>query len=60
LGLVLAALIIGAALLVRVESPFHLFGYPGVPILLFGGAAAGILALVFTIVFRDGKARPRS
>ncbi len=61
LGLVLAALIIGAALLVRVESGFHLFGYPGVPILLFGGAAAGIFALVFTIVFRDGrKARPRS
>jgi predicted unusual protein kinase regulating ubiquinone biosynthesis (AarF/ABC1/UbiB family) len=61
LGLVLAALIIGAALLVRVDSPFHLFGYPGVPILLFGGAAVGILALVFTIVFRDGrKPRPRS
>ena len=51
----LAALIIGAALMVRVESPFQLFGYPGIPFLLFGGAAAGILALVFTIVFRDGR-----
>lgn len=53
LGLVLAALIIGAALLVRVESPFRIFGYPGLPILLFGAAAIGILLLVFTIVFRD-------
>jgi predicted unusual protein kinase regulating ubiquinone biosynthesis (AarF/ABC1/UbiB family) len=56
LGLVLAALIIGAALLVRVDSAFRLFGYPGLPILLFGGAAAGILALVTTILFKDRSA----
>ena len=60
LGLVLAALIIGAALLTRVDSPFRLFGYPGLPILLFGGAAAGIIALAFTIVFRDGHAKAES
>jgi predicted unusual protein kinase regulating ubiquinone biosynthesis (AarF/ABC1/UbiB family) len=53
LGLVLAALIIGAALLVRVESPFRIFGYPGMPFLLFAFAAVGIVMLVFTIVFRD-------
>jgi ubiquinone biosynthesis protein len=53
LGLVLAALIIGAALLVRVETGFRIFGYPGLPFLLFGFAAVGILMLVFTILFRD-------
>ena len=57
LGLVLAALIIGAALLVRVETTFRLFGYPGLPILLFGGAATGIVALVVTILFRDVSSR---
>jgi predicted unusual protein kinase regulating ubiquinone biosynthesis (AarF/ABC1/UbiB family) len=59
LGLVLAALILGAALLVRVDSPFRLFGYPGLPILLFGAAAAGILALVATILFNDVSGRPK-
>lgn len=53
LGLVLAALIIGAALLVRVDSPFRIFGYPGLPMLLLGAAAIGIILLIFTILFRD-------
>lgn len=34
LGLVLAALIIGAALLMRIETTFQIFGYPGLAILL--------------------------
>lgn len=55
LGLVLASLIIGAALLVRVETSFRLFGYPGLAILLFLAAAAGIALLAFTIVFRDDR-----
>jgi hypothetical protein len=29
LGLVLAALIVGAALMTQVSTPFRLFGYPG-------------------------------
>jgi ubiquinone biosynthesis protein len=36
-GLILAALIIGAALLMRIETSFHLFGYPGLAILCFMG-----------------------
>lgn len=40
-GLVLAALIIGAALLMRVETEFTLFGYPGIAMVLFLTAAAG-------------------
>src|SRR5437879_9236414 len=35
IGLVLAALIVGAALLMRVETSFRLFGYPGLPMIFF-------------------------
>ncbi len=55
MGLVLAALIVGAALLMRVETSFRLFGYPGLAILLFLLAAgAGILLLV-SIITRDRR-----
>jgi ubiquinone biosynthesis protein len=56
-GLVLAALIVGAALLMRVETTFHLFGYPGIAILLFLGAAIGGIGLVVTILVTDIRAR---
>jgi ubiquinone biosynthesis protein len=56
-GLVLAALIVGAALLMDVPTTFHLFGYPGLAILLFLVAAAGGLALVISIVLNDVRAR---
>jgi hypothetical protein len=56
-GLVLAALIVGAALLMRVETSFRLFGYPGIAILLFLAAAIGGLGLVFTIMVNDIRAR---
>ena len=56
-GLVLAALIVGAALLMRVETSFHLFGYLGLAILLFLAAAAGGVMLVFSILMNDIKAR---
>jgi ubiquinone biosynthesis protein len=57
LGLVLAALIVGAALLMRVETSFRLFGYPGIAILLFLGAAVGGVGLVFSILVNDIRAR---
>jgi ubiquinone biosynthesis protein len=56
-GLVLAALIVGAALLMGVPTSFVIFGYPGLAILLFLGAAAGGVALVFTILMNDIKGR---
>ena len=61
LGLILAALIVGAALLMRVETPFTLFGYPGLAILLFLAAAAGGVALAVSILVSDirAKRRPR-
>jgi ubiquinone biosynthesis protein len=58
-GLVLAALIVGAALLMRVETSFRLFGYPGLAILLFLAAAIGGIWLVGTILINDIRARRR-
>lgn len=63
LGLILAALIVGAAILMQVPTNFHLFGYPGLAILLFLAAALGGVALVISIVLTDHtpsrKKRPR-
>ena len=53
LGLVLAALIVGAALLMRVETPFHIFGYPGFAILCFLGVGGGGLFLIIRILMHD-------
>ena len=53
LGLILAALIIGAALLMRVETNFRIFGYPGLAMLFFLGASIGACFLVFAIVKSD-------
>ena len=56
-GLVLAALIVGAALMMRVPTDFTLFGYPGIAILLFFTAAAGGIGLVISILANDIRAR---
>ncbi|HET6891837.1 MAG TPA: AarF/UbiB family protein [Pyrinomonadaceae bacterium] len=57
LGLVLAALIVGAAMLMRVETSFRIFGYPGFPLIFFLIAAIGGISLVVSIVRYDVKAR---
>ena len=54
-GLLLAALIVGAALMMRVESTFTLLGYPGIAIIFFLLAAVGALVLVCNIMFFDEK-----
>jgi len=59
LGLVVAALIVGAAMLMRVETSFRIFGYPGLAMILFLLAAAAGLILAFSIVFYDEKRRPK-
>jgi ubiquinone biosynthesis protein len=60
-GLILAALIIGAALLMRVDTTFRIFGYPGFAILCFIFAAAGGVWLLMNILWQDhkGKRQPR-
>ncbi len=60
LGLVLAALIVGAAMLMRVDTAFRIFGYPGFPMIFFLIAAIGGIALVVSIVRYDVKARKKS
>lgn len=55
IGLVLAALIIAAALMMRVETKFRLFGYPGFAMLFFLGATAGVIALVVSILTSDRR-----
>jgi ubiquinone biosynthesis protein len=54
-GLILAALIIGAAMLMKVETSFRILGYPGFAILFFMAAAFGGIALVINILFSDEK-----
>jgi ubiquinone biosynthesis protein len=56
LGLVLAALIVGAAMLMQVETTFRILGYPGLAMLLFLAAVVGGVLLVFNIVLHDEKA----
>lgn len=53
LGLVIAALIVGAALLTRVETTFRILGYPGIAIIFFCIAAGMGMWLVVTIVMKD-------
>ena len=56
-GLILAALIVGAGLIMDVPTDFQLLGYPGLAILFFLAAALGGAALVFTIWKNDRSAR---
>ena len=58
-GIILASLIIGASLLMRVETPFQLFGYPGLAILCFLAAAAGGFWLVIGIFVQDQKSKKK-
>lgn len=52
-GLIIASLIIGAALLMRVETTFRIWGYPGLAILLFLAAAGAGVGLLVNILFYD-------
>ena len=59
LGLVVAALIVGAAMLMRVETSWRIFGYPGLAMILFLLAAAAGMVLAFSIVFYDEHRRKK-
>lgn len=60
MGIILAALIIGASLLMRVETTFRLFGYPGLAMLLFLAAAAGGFWLLLSIYAQDRSSEKRA
>ena len=52
-GLVIASLIIGAALLMRIDTKFHILGYPGFAMICFLFAAAAGIGLVIAIFRHD-------
>ncbi|RKS50551.1 putative unusual protein kinase regulating ubiquinone biosynthesis (AarF/ABC1/UbiB family) [Gillisia mitskevichiae] len=53
LGLIIAAMIVGAAMLMRVPSSFVIFGYPGLAIIFFMIAALGGIILSYVIIVKD-------
>ena len=58
-GIILAALIMGASILMQVQTSFQIFGYPGLAILCFLAAAVGGFWLVFNIFVQDQKGRKK-
>jgi predicted unusual protein kinase regulating ubiquinone biosynthesis (AarF/ABC1/UbiB family) len=58
LGLILAALIVGAAMLSQVPTTFTLLGYPGLAMLFFLVAAGGGIWLALSILTGDRKRTP--
>ena len=58
-GLVVAALIVSAAMLMQVRTNFTIFGYPGFAMVLFLAAVAFGVVLVLSIVRTDYRDRQR-
>jgi ubiquinone biosynthesis protein len=58
-GVITAGLILGAALLMRIPTRVHLFGYPALAMVLFLVAFGLGTALVVTSLLNDRRARPR-
>lgn len=59
-GLVLAALIVGAAMLMSIRTSFTILGYPGLAMLFFLGAVAGGLGLLVSIATTDRRKRKQA
>lgn len=57
IGLILAALIVGASQFMQVQTRFMLFGYPGFAMICFLSALAGALVLIFQIIRSDRRTR---
>jgi ubiquinone biosynthesis protein len=54
-GIVLAALIVGAALMMRINSSFQILGYPGIAMICFLIAIGGSAWLIIGILWKDWK-----
>jgi len=52
-GIILAALIVGAALMMRINSAFQIFGYPGIAMICFLIAIGGSAWLVLGVLWKD-------
>lgn len=57
-GIIVAALILASAMLMRTEGGPRLFGYPRLALVLFSIAAALGLGIVASAMLRDRKAKP--
>ena len=60
MGIILAALIVGASLLMQVDTAFRIFGYPGLAMLFFLAAAAGGFWLLISIFAQDRKSQKKA
>lgn len=58
-GLILAALIVAAAMVMRVDTTFKILGYPGLAMILFSLAGIGTGYLAYEILRHDRTARRR-
>ena len=58
-GLIIAALLVASALMMRVDTGNRLFGYPAVAIVMFIIAALLGLFVVGSVLLTDHKARPK-
>jgi predicted unusual protein kinase regulating ubiquinone biosynthesis (AarF/ABC1/UbiB family) len=58
-GLIVAALLVGAALMMRIETAYTLWGYPAIALVMFLLAAAIGLALIFNAWRRDRAPPPK-
>jgi predicted unusual protein kinase regulating ubiquinone biosynthesis (AarF/ABC1/UbiB family) len=59
-GLILASLIVGASLMMRVETSWRFWGYPGLAIICFLAAAAGGVWLLFNIYIQDRRSNEKA
>ena len=59
LGLILAAMIVSAAMVMRIDTTFRILGYPGFAMLLFMLAGAGAAYLAVQIVRHDRSVHHR-
>ncbi len=59
-GVILAALIVGASLMMRIETSWTILGYPGLAILCFLAAAAGGFYLVINIFVQDRRSQHKA
>lgn len=57
-GVITGSLIIGAAMMMRIETSARLFGYPALALVLFLVAAALGVGIVVSALLRDRKAKP--
>jgi ubiquinone biosynthesis protein len=58
-GIILASLIMGASTLTQTQTSFQMFGYPGLAMLCFLGAAGGGFWLVISIFIQDQEHRKK-